>query len=497
MLYFCLALALTVIAVLAPRLFFYRRRIQALKKQFKTTENQLIKEIEKEKYLQTQLTELQRKLSNSVTKDPLTQLPSRKVFEDRLELIINQSARYQTMCAVMFLDIDGFKVINDALGYDVGDELLKEVSRRLNECVRKVDTVSHFGGDEFIFIFPQIGKPEAAAYVAQRLLNSISQPFHIQESDLYLTASIGITFYPADGVDGKALLINADNALHQAKLHGRNSYQFYREDMYAVSRRELVLCSSLRSDSVYNDFTIHYQPQVHVEQKKIICMSAMLQWKHADFGEISFDEFVRLAESCGKMAVFSEWMLRTVSQHLKQWCAHGFTPQAVSIPLSLKQLENSHFIHTVSHILHELELAPENIIFEISEMSLAVRVEQIEKMLHMMRHLGVRIAINNFGAGALPLQYLRRLPVNIYKIDGTLVQDISVNKENELIVKMIIALAKSLQIDVIVEGIDNAAQKKVVMDLGCGIIQGDIFGPPGLASDFMDKVVEGVIKEKA
>ncbi|MEO8964752.1 MAG: GGDEF domain-containing phosphodiesterase, partial [Gammaproteobacteria bacterium] len=289
-----------------------------------------------------------------------------------------------------------------------------------------------------------------------------------------------------------ALLKNADIAMHQAKSRGRNTYQFFREEMHALSRRELILSSSLRGESIYQNLNIYYQPQVNLENKKIECMEVSLIWQHPDFGLITYEEFSRLAENNGQIVPINEWLLRQACQQLLTWREQGFQLYSLALKVSLKQLEKSHFIHKLSAILQELHLDPSSLMFEITEGSLLSKIEQVEKVLHMMKHLGVQIAINNFGAGHLPLQHLRRLPIDIFKIDSSLIQDITVNKESEAIVKMIIALAKSLQSIVIAEGVESAKQKNLLLELGCAKMQGQLFSRPSLANELTTVEVQRI-----
>ncbi len=437
---------------------------------------------------------LKKQVTEVTLQDSLTGLPGRQVFEDRLAVTVTQSTRYQLISSVMFLNLDRFKIINGALGLDFGDNLLKEVAKRLLDCIRQVDTVSRFAGDEFVFIFPQLTKAETAAYVAKRLLDTISRPFQLQDQTVYLTASIGIAIFPMDGSDVRTLLKNADSALHQAKAQGRNTFQFYREEMHALSKRELMLESSLRAEAVYQDFTIYYRPEIHLETRKIICMEALLRWQHPDFGLISLEEFVRLAENTGKMAEVSEWMIRTVCQHLLIWREQGLFFGPVSMPLALSRLENTNFVHHISSILQECHLDPESLVFEMTDTTLHTRIVGIEKMLRMLKHLGVRIAINSFGTGSLPLYYLRRLPIDIFRIDSLLIKDILVNRESEAIVSMIIALAKSFGANVVAEGVTSMSQKKKLVEMGCLMMQGDLFGQPLLAHELTAGMAQEIVE---
>ena len=438
-------------------------------------ELKLADEIRQNSLLDSELKELQKNTQREEMQDALTQLPSRKVLEDRLVQTINQSQRYHLTFGVMFLDIDSFKVINDALGYEVGDELLKKVAERLQESIRQVDTVGRFAGDEFVLILPQLSKAETAAYVAQRILDVLAQPFEIREQELFITASIGIAIFPSDGTEAKNLLQNAHNALHQAKARGRNTYQFYQEEMHALSKRELILNSSLRGASIYRDFTLHYQPQFNLATNKMTTLDVSLHWQHPDFGSISLQDFFRLAENSGKIIMIGEWMLKTALNQLSAWKKQNFPFEQIMVTISLRQLENPHFSFKISQLLQEAELEPTSLILKITEGNLLKKPELIEKSLFMLKHLGVQIAIDEFGTGNLALQHIKRLPADYIKLDKSLVEDITVNQESEAIVKMIMALAKSLQINVIANGVDTARQKRLLRDLGCQVMQGALF----------------------
>lgn len=453
---------------------------------------QLQQQIQKYNESKQELLRLQEQFSNNVLTDPVTGLPSRKVFEDHLTLAVNQSLRHQLILSVMFLDLDGFKIINDALGYDMGDALLKEVSERLKTCIRQVDILSRFEGDKFIFIFTQIAKAETSAYIAQRLLDAIVQPFIIQSHEFYLAANIGIAVFPMDGNEGKTLLKNADLALNQAKLRGRNTYQFYQAEMHALSFRQLTLSSSLHNENIYQHFNIYYQPRVNLETKKIVSMEVILRWEHPEFGLVSFEEFSRLAEKNNNMIAIYEWLIRNACKDLLKWHAHNFDAQSISIQISLKQLENAHFIQKISSILRDIQLDPSSLIFEVTESSLLTQIDLVEKMLHMLKRLGVQIAINNFGASHLQLQHLKRLPIDILKIDRSLIYDIETNPESSAIVKMIIVLAESLQSQAIAEGVENVNQKNLLLSLGCTTMQGELFSPPVLSSDFNEKLLQSI-----
>lgn len=466
------------------RTILYQNKLTAL------TELHLLKHIQQQQALTNELTELKEKISHDLLHDPLTDLPGKQIFEDRLLQTLNLSQRYQLVFGILFVDIDAFKVINEALGHDVGDELLKEIAIRLQSAIRQVDTLSRFAGDKFVIILTQLSKPEAAAYVAQRLLNVVSQPVKIHNQELFITASIGVATYPSDGGDMRTLLKNADNALHQAKGRGRNTYQFYRIEMHAMSQRELMLSTALQNPAVYKDFVLFYQPQINLENKKIISMQALLHWQHPDFGLIPLQEFARIAENNSKIISIGEWALRNAFEHLKHWQTQAFCPASIAMNVTLYQLENPHFIYKISQILQEIRLDSSSLIIEISEPILIAKLDLIEKAFHMLKHLGVQIAIKDFGSGHLSLQDLRRLPIDYLKIANSLIQDVTVNKESQAIISMIIALAKSLQITVAAEGVETQKQKQLLQELGCNIMQGTFFCPPLKAEELTaEKVV--------
>lgn len=489
--------SLPIVLTLAILWLVYRflkdyREIRRLEKRAEQAESQLQEETRKQEELSSELTELKKQFTHSVIYDSLTGLPGRQVYKDRLLQIINQSKRYQLAFGVMFLDLDGFKVINEALGHDVGDELLKEVGVRLQGAIRQVDTISRFAGDEFVFILPQLSKPETAAYVAQRLLSVISQPFKIRDHELFITASIGIATFPSDGDTSLVLLKNADNALHQAKARGRNNFQFYREEMHTLSQRELTLSSDLQHNKIYQDFSLSYQPQIDFEKKEVCCMEVLLHWKHPDFGLIGLHDFLRLAENNGRINEVGEWILRNAIKQFQVWQNQQFYPSCISIDVSLRQLENPHFSYKLLQILQEQKVDPSVLILEISE-SIFYKLDLIEKVTHMLKHMGVQIAVKDFGTGNLALQHLKRLPIDYLKISSLLTHDITINKESEAIVKMIVALANTLQITVVAEGVDTPKQKLLLKELGCHIMTGQLFGPPLKAEECTTEKFSGLL----
>jgi diguanylate cyclase (GGDEF)-like protein len=469
-----------------------RRKLAILEKQLLSQAENLQSEVQRQTVLTTQLSNLQSDFNQNVLVDPVTQLPSFKVFEDRLQQTLHQSTRHKLIFAVLYLDIDDFKVINNVLGYEVGDILLKETVTRLTPCIRKVDSMSHITNDSFAFILPQLSKAETAAYVAQRLLDAISQPFNIKENELFITASIGITIYPVDGTELTQLLKNADIALHQAKSRGRNIFQFYHEDMYALSHRELLLNSCLRSDSIYQEFLLYYQPIVKVDTKEIIAMEALLRWQHPELGLVPPQDFLRLAENNNRINPIGDWVLRHACKQFMEWREQGFHLQKIAVNVSLRQLENSNFTYRISQILQECKMEATSLMLEISESVLLPKLNLVEKTLHMLKHLGVQIAIDDFGTGFLSLQHLRRFPVNSLKIDNVLVKEMMIDTESEAITRTIVSLAKSLQLETIAEGVESEKQKEMLKDFGCLLMQGYLFCRPLLPKEFTQPLLKTI-----
>ncbi len=458
------------LAILGFFLIKNRQHIKLLKKQLSKAELKFL--AEQQKYRQ-----LQEQVSFSMLFDTLTELPSVQVFEDRLTQTINQSKRHALMFAVMCLDIDKFKMINEAFGSEVGDELLRAVAKRLQISIRQLDTLSRFSDDEFILLLPQLTKTETAIYIAQRLLEAISKPFRVQDQDLFITASIGIAIYPVDAENGKSLLKNAQSALSQAKIHGQNAFQFFQSDMQKQSLRELMLSSSLKDPSTYKQFLFYYCPQINTSTQKLIGVDLIPQWQHPEFGMIHTEELTYLLETSRHNLEIDEWICRCALTQFKKWNELGKQLEFITINIALRQLESSQFIYKISQLLQELQLSPNCLVLAIAEGSVLTRFEAIEKSLNMLKHLGVKIAIAHFGSGQLSLQHIKKLAMDYLKIDHSLIRDMADNRESAAIVKMIIAIAKSLHITVIPEGVTCEKQKSLLSELGCDTMQGNYFGP--------------------
>lgn len=478
------------IIFLSYRLFVVTRSENSIKKQLSEKEISLTQQLNQHYEANAELMSLK----DNVLRDSMTGLPGRKILEDRFQQTIYQCKRYNLMFAVLALDLDEFNVIKNALGVDASDELYKEVAARLLAGVRQIDTVSRIHSGEFVILLSQVAKPETCAYIARRLLDLIAEPFKIQNQELFLTASTGIALYPMDGDSTTLLLKNAESALYQAKSRGCNTYQYYREEMHAISQRDLALRSALRSESVYNDFKIYYQPQINIDNKTVSCMDASLLWQHHDFGLISESELMSIAESNETIISIGEWMLRNVCQQMQQWSSLSYAPRSVGVKISIKQLEYPHFTNMLYQILQDTKIEPSNLLLELSEKVFANNLGSIEKHLHKLKHLGVQIGICDFGTENTAIQHLRRFPVDFLKISPTLIKDITVNKESETIVTMIIALAQGLHRRVIAEGVESQNQKKLLKELGCSFMQGDYFSKAILAKEFSEQTKKHIVE---
>jgi diguanylate cyclase (GGDEF)-like protein len=423
------------------------------------------------------LKKLNNEFIDKILLDSLTGLPGREAFNDRLLQALNQSRRFQKSFGLILLDIHEFHVINESQGYEIGDKLLVLVAKRLEGAIRQIDTMSRYAGDTFIFLLPQLSMPETAAYVAQRLLDCIVQPFQVDGKDLYITASIGVAIFPADGDDVKTLLTNVSDAMHQAKVCGKGRYQFYRQELHALGERELSIHSLLSSPEYLKRLTIYYQPYMNVVKKEVECIQAIPYLDVPDLGLIPFIEFAKIAENTGKIHEIGEWLFKNAVLQFQKWHKEGFTPEYLSVVVTLRQIENPQFVYKVSQILEELQVYPKQIIFEISGENLLSNTPALEKAFAMLSHTGIQISLSVFSLGHFALQKLTKLPVNYLKINSQMT-DGKMHQDNEIIVHMIVSLAKDMKISIVAEGVENVKQQDLLQDLGCEVMQGPLFGQP-------------------
>ncbi len=409
--------------------------------------------------------------------DPLTELPNRVLFNDRLNQSIHRAGRDSARLAVLFIDLDHFKDVNDTLGHPVGDQLLQRVAQQFRRVVRAGDTLARLGGDEFTLLVENVNDNLDGVMVARKLLDVFARPFLLAEHEIHLSASIGISLYPLDGREAHELIKNADAAMYRAKAKGRNRYACYAPEMteYAVER--LRLEAALRRSIENGELRVYFQPQVDLASGALIGAEALVRWQHPELGMIAPVRFIPLAEETGFIIALGEWVLRETCMKLQTWTAEGHAPPRVAINLSIKQLERGDLLALTERLLAETGVSPDRLEMEITE-SFIVKAEEALGFLTGLRALGVHLSVDDFGTGYSSLMYLKRLPIQTLKIDRAFVMDIGRDVNNEAIVRTIIALAGNLGLAVVAEGVETAAQADFLLREGCRVGQGYYYSPP-------------------
>ena len=410
--------------------------------------------------------------------DILTKLPNRKLFTDRLTLALFHAKRNNKPLAVMFIDLDHFKVINDTLGHTAGDELLLTMADRISKSVREGDTVSRMGGDEFTLLLPDLHEPEDAAKVAENILSRIEQPMSIGNRELFVTASIGIALYPEDGHDPETLLKNADSALYLAKESGRNNYQLCTSQMKVRAQQRLALEHSLRHALDRDQFRLYFQPLVNLEKRRVTGLEALIRWNHPERGVVLPDEFIPLAENSRLIVPLGDWVLREACRHAREWISDGLPGVRVSVNLSARQFQQRDLMGTIRGALEETGLQPEHLELEITESTAMQNAEFSIDVLRALRDMGITISIDDFGTGYSSLNYLKQFPINTVKIDKGFIRDVTRNAGDAAIVSAVIGIARSLNLRVIAEGVETVEQMEFLRARRCQEMQGFLFGPP-------------------
>jgi len=410
--------------------------------------------------------------------DNLTNLPNRVLFYDRLKQALSQAKRNEWVTAVMFLDLDRFKNVNDTLGHGAGDLLLRQVSERLAGCVRSGDTVGRLSGDEFAIVLSNLTGPDDASLVAQKIMTTIARPFNLYGKEVFVSASIGITLFPTDSLDQDTLIQNADTAMYRAKELGRNSFRFYTPEMNARALEKLSLESSLRRALEREEFLLHFQPKASLATGEVIGVEALLRWRHPDLGLVSPVEFMPMLEETGLIIATGEWVIRTACAQIKAWQEAGLPRIPVAVNLSARQFQVKDLGSTISRILEEEGIPHELLELEITEGSLVVNEEEAASTLAYLNSLGVRVAIDDFGTGYSSLSRLKGFPLDALKIDGSFVRDITTDADDAAITRAIITMAHSLGLAVVAEGVETEEQLAFLDANGCDQIQGYYFSMP-------------------
>lgn len=416
--------------------------------------------------------------------DSLTDLPNRQLFTERCELALESVRRNHQLLAVLFLDLDRFKHVNDSLGHPVGDELLRAVAQRLKNILRHGDTVARLGGDEFIVLLDDVENQEVIQYVAAKILEGFARPFMAREHKLEIGTSIGISRYPEDGKDATTLIKHADLALYQAKEQGRGNFQFYNVRLTERAKERLFLESELREALIREELLVHYQPQFALADDRLIGAEALLRWHHGEHGIIPPDKFISIAEDTGLIVAIGEWVLRTACRQARAWLDAGYDFQRMAVNLSGVQIERSDMLATVGQVLADTGLPPKHLELEITETYIMQQAQLNIRIMEDLRALGVALAIDDFGTGQSSLGYLKRLPVDKLKIDRSFVMDIPQDANDMAITRAIIALGHNLHLTVLAEGIETAEQSAFLKELGCDEAQGYYYSRPVDAASY-------------
>jgi diguanylate cyclase (GGDEF)-like protein/PAS domain S-box-containing protein len=415
--------------------------------------------------------------------DPLTGLPNRTLLLDRLQRAMARADRGQALLAVMFLDLDQFKEINDSLGHATGDAVLKEAALRLESCLRLTDTVARLGGDEFTILLEDVRSVDEISRVAGKLLSAISGPAEVAGHELHLSTSIGVTVYPLDDQDADTLLRNADLAMYHAKQEGRNNVQFFSRDMSERTEKRVDLLARLRGAIARNELQLHYQPQVDVRSGGIIGVEALLRWNDPERGLVPPMHFIPLAEDTGLIIAIGEWVLREACAQAKRWLDLGLGPLTMAVNLSPRQFRQKSLVQMVAAILAETSLPPGCLELEITESTMMHRAEEAAVGLHALHALGVQISLDDFGTGYSSLAYLHRFPVHTLKVDQSFVRDIKSDRDDAAIVSTVLSLARQMGLKALAEGVETEAQLSFLRTRGCDSFQGYLFCRPQPAAD--------------
>ncbi len=434
--------------------------------------------------LASSLAEANRELSELALQDSLTKLPNRILLEDRLNHALSLAKRESTVFALMFMDLDGFKGINDAYGHNVGDRLLIDVAARLRELLRVQDTVARLGGDEFVLLLEQTD-PEGAASVANKLVHVISHPYIVGPHELRVSASVGIAIYPNDGENAKSLMTNADAAMYHAKRSGRNAYCFFEASMNANAHEQLELMQDLQVALDHKEFVLHYQTKYVAPAGPITGVEALLRWQHPTRGLIMPDRFINYAEKTGLIVPIGEWVLNEACRQMREWYEQGHTDWRVAVNLSPVQFGHPNLLNVVRNTLERNQLPPSCLTLEVTETTAMRNADVSLAILERLDEMGVDIAIDDFGTGYSSLLYLKRLPASELKIDKGFIQSLEQGNEDAAIVSSIIALGQTLGLRIVAEGVETKEQQSFLTDLGCDALQGYLLSRPVPASEIL------------
>jgi diguanylate cyclase (GGDEF)-like protein/PAS domain S-box-containing protein len=431
-------------------------------------------------------------MTHSAQHDFLTGLPNRMLLNDRVSQAIILALRHMTKVALLFLDLDGFKHINDSLGHPIGDKLLQSIGKRLVNCVRGSDTVSRQGGDEFVVLLSEVEQWEDAAIMARRILQAVVAAHFIDQHDLHVTASIGVSVYPDDGMDAETLIKNADTAMYQAKENGRQSYQFFKPAMNARAVERQSIEESLRRALERHEFTLHYQPKINLRTGEITGAEALIRWTHPIRGPVSPAQFIPVAEECGLILPIGNWVLREACKQARAWLEAGLPLATMAVNISAMEFRDANFLEGIFTICKDTGLDPRSLELELTESVLMKRAESAASVLQTLRTSGVRVAVDDFGTGYSSLSYLRKFPIDALKIDQSFVRQITTTPDETTIVAAIISMARSLGLRVVAEGVETQEELAFLRANQCDEAQGYYFSRPVVAQEFARLLETGI-----
>lgn len=434
--------------------------------------------------LQSELTLARAALHDKATRDPLTGLPNRLLFGDRLVQNLAQARRRGEKLAIMFMDLNGFKYVNDTMGHSNGDLLLQQVADRLTSILRDVDTIARMGGDEFTLIQNGLDSVEDAVTVSSKVLSIFNSPFEIDGQEIFMSASIGVSIYPDDGSDAETIVRNADMALHQAKAHGRNTVHLYTSALDDEANRRITIESSLRRSVERGEFVLYYQPKLSIVTGKIVGAEALLRWVHPELGVVMPDQFIPIAEESGLINPIGEWVLHQACRQNKEWQEKGYPAMEIAVNVSARQLRSNDFKAMVERVLQEMSLDPSCLGIELTESTLMQNPDKTIGILRHLKAMGIRIAIDDFGTGYSSLSYLKKLPIDAVKIDKSFVRDVTLDQDDSAIARAVVAMAHSMKLSVVAEGVENLEQLAFLKIIGCDEMQGYFISKPVPSGEF-------------
>jgi diguanylate cyclase (GGDEF)-like protein/PAS domain S-box-containing protein len=426
--------------------------------------------------------------------DPLTGLPNRLLLNDRVKQAIALAPRHKKQVALLFLDLDGFKHINDSLGHSIGDKLLQSTGERLVKCVRSADTVSRQGGDEFVVLLSEVEHPEDAAITARRIIQAVAEPQSIDQHDLHVTTSIGLSLYPDDGLNAETLVKNADTAMYQAKENGRQSYQFFKTDMNVKAVERQSIEESLRRALDRQEFSLQYQPKIDLRTKRITGAEALIRWTHPTRGSVSPAQFIPVAEDSGLIVPIGNWVLHEACRQTRAWEKTGLPAVPIAVNVSALEFRQETFLEGIFGALRETGLDPKSLELELTESVLMKRAEFAASVLKELRARGIRVAVDDFGTGYSSLSYLRKFPIDALKIDQSFVRQITMAPQDTTIVSAIISMGRSLNLRVVAEGVETLGELEFLEAHQCDEAQGYYFSRPIPPEQFA-KLLETGIRE--